>query len=180
LDVLAGSAEDTKEGLEMEESIVFNGIDFEDAELEALIDYLEEWGEERGMKFMLVGTVGFGRPCVGYVSKYQADQFVSYNPVHLKTYEHIESVYDERLVPPEGVKDAYHKGTYLCVLRHEEEDEKDGTAELAGFKEAVRQLKEWTDHLDSFGEAKIVAYDTGSEGMQEIFIPRTGFALALV
>jgi hypothetical protein len=164
LDVLAGSAEDTKEGLEMEESIVFNGIDFEDAELEALIDYLEEWGEERGMKFMLV----------------QADQFVSYNPVHLKTYEHIESVYDERLVPPEGVKDAYHKGTYLCVLRHEEEDEKDGTAELAGFKEAVRQLKEWTDHLDSFGEAKIVAYDTGSEGMQEIFIPRTGFALALV
>jgi hypothetical protein len=76
------------------------------------------------------------------------------------------------------VTDAYHKHNCLCVLRHDADG--DGEEVVAGFKTALRQMKAWTDHLDSLGRVEAVRYKTGYTGTQAMFTGEYGYALKIV
>lgn len=154
-------------------------IEFDDPEREALIDYLEQWGKKRGLEFKLVAEVGNSRACVGFLDKrVPHSNFVDYNPLDMDTYDAIDGLYDERLRPPDEVKDAYHKFDCLCVLRHDA----DGTGEevLIGFNVALKQMKAWIDHLDTFGRVVSQRYETGAMGAQALFTGEYGYALKIV
>ena len=154
-------------------------IEFEDPELEEVINHLEKWGEEHGLIFKLVAQIGFGRDCVTFAPKDHPDGCVAYNPLNYKTLEYISDVYDDRLQAlPAGVSDAYHKDNYLCVLRYDGEG--NGEVEIEGFKKALEQLKIWTDYLDSLGRVEVVPYTTGLRGFEAIFVGETGYTLKLV
>lgn len=152
-----------------------HAIEFEDVELQELIDSLEKWGEQYGIRLKLLGAVGLDRKCTGFVDK--AGNYVYYNPMNLETFEYYELFYDERLRPPDGVGDAYQEWDTMCILRP---DTDDGEGEIAGIKEALRQLKIWTDHLDALGELEVKPYDTGLRGMKALFMGETGYAIKLV
>jgi hypothetical protein len=152
--------------------------EFEDPELEALVDYLEDWGKERGLIFNLVARIGVGRDCVSFSERSEPHNAIAYNPIDYQSFEYVPEVYSERLMPPADVEDAYHKDNYFCVLRYHGEG--NGEVEIEGFKKALKQMKAWTDYLDGLGQVKAVRYRTGAVGPQAMFTGEYGYALKIV
>ena len=109
------------------------------------------------------GEVGFGRPCVGFISK--GGNYLDYNPYSHPDYEPIWER-DERLEPPKDVTDAYHKHDCFAVLVHNENHE-----------DALRQLLLWVKHLEKQGELEVVEHNTGAEGVQAILSGVIGYSL---
>jgi hypothetical protein len=109
------------------------------------------------------GECGFGRPCVGFLSK-GGINYVDYNPSSYDGYKDIWE-YDDRLCAPEGVK-AYHKHYCMAVLVTDD-----------NYEEGLNQLLKWVEHLESQGEVEVVEYATGAVGVQAIISGITGYAI---
>ncbi len=97
------------------------------------------------------GTCGFGRPCVGFEL---SDCYIDFNPndcedkipKNKKTREgYIKEFYCEDFFAPKGVE-AYHKHDCLAVLFYEE----------SGREEALRQLLQWIENIESKHKVEIV------------------------
>lgn len=102
------------------------------------------------------GEVGFCRPCVGFA---HGDSFVAHNPFDYETLEPIPDFEDDRLNPPDGVGDAYHKHDCLCVLVEDD-----------NYDAAMGQLLTWVRHLESIGELEVAHYKTGATGAQLLMV----------
>lgn len=111
------------------------------------------------------GEVGFGRECVGLLSK--RGGYLDYNPFSLaEPFASIDGLQDHRLRAPLTVKDAYHKHECFAILVEGED-----------YGEAIRQLAIWVEYLESLGELEIVSYETGATGMQVMMSGLVGYAL---
>ena len=122
------------------------------------------------------GEVGFGRLCVGFLTK--AGSYLDLNPNRFTNDDkYCEEVWprDERLQAPDGVR-AYHKHECLCVLVYPDITEGPPPYRMM-TEEALRQLAQWIDHLDSQGDLVVVEYETGAEGMQALMTGVLGYAL---
>lgn len=111
------------------------------------------------------GEVGFGRECVGLLSK--RGGYLDYNPFSLaEPFASIDGLQDHRFRPPRGVKDAYHKHECFAVLVEED-----------NYGGAIQQLAIWIKHLESLGDLEVVSYETGATGMQVMMSGLVGYAL---
>lgn len=111
------------------------------------------------------GEVGFGRECVGLLSK--RGGYLDYNPFSLEepNFAPISGLQNKRMRAPVGV-DAYHKH-YCFVVMATNED----------YGGAIEQLAIWVEHLESLGELEVVQYETGATGMQVMMSGLIGYAL---
>jgi len=133
-----------------------------------LEEKLINFANKHKVKLEKKGEVGFGRPCVGFISK---GNYIAYNPVSIKNGKLIELVdkngdalYDDRHYDLRPV-DSYHKGDYVAVL-----------VRFENYDKALIQLAQWVDNLEK-EEVKIVEYDTLAEGLQADIIGKEGKAL---
>lgn len=108
------------------------------------------------------GEVGFGRPCVGFISK--GGDYVDYNPYRYNPTEEVWP-HDDRLRAPPDVE-AYNKHQCFAVLIYDAEHD-----------QAIRELHYWIEKLNSIGETIVVPYETGAEGLQAVMSGMTGYAL---
>lgn len=120
-----------------------------------------EFASKHQLIFSDNGEVGFGRPCVGFL---HGDNYVEHNPRDLEKYKVIPHLECEKCYAPDGV-DAYHKHNCLAVLGHGEE--------------AIKQLAEWVQHLESQGEVSVETYQTGATGIQAVFSGFTAKAIMI-
>lgn len=129
---------------------------------------LREKLEKFALKHKLIleekGEVGFGRPCVGFLT---GDSYVYYNPISEGDYMPIKELYDARhynIVPD----DAYHKTDCMAVLVHED-----------NYNEGLKQLGEWIDKLEKIG-VEVVGFDPKPDSLlQAMLTGITGKALKL-
>jgi len=128
--------------------------------IEQCIANIQEFANKNKVVFDSEGECGFGRECVGLRS---GDNWLSYNPLNMETYDPIEKYYDDRHyeLSPEN---AYHKGDYLCVLGRG-----DG---------AIRELSEWVDELKHL-DASVVPFETGATGFQALISGTIGYTVIL-
>lgn len=121
----------------------------------SVVERLTRFAKEHGIVLITAGSVGFGRPCVGFM---RGTGYVDHNPWRRGTYEQIPEMADDRLYPPrELVKDAYHKHDCLCVLARETEG-----SETPLYDEALRQLSVWVEYLERTGPVEVVPYDNNA------------------
>ena len=113
------------------------------------------------------GECGFGRPCVGLISK--RGSYLDYNPFSLSeddNFAPIAGFQDARLRSPRGVNE-YHKHECYAVVVEDNDYEK-----------AIEQLAEWVDHLELLDvEVEVAEYETGATGLQVAMSGLTGYAL---
>ena len=95
------------------------------------------------------GEVGFGRECVGFISR--SGGFLDHNPRRAPNYEAIEEAACELAHPGEGIFDAYHKHECMAIL-----------GRGAG---AVSQLALWVRQLEAAGTVSVIQYETGQTGI---------------
>ena len=126
---------------------------------------IQEFANKYKLIFEDDGEVGFGRPCVGLISK--AGAYLDYNAYEFKR-GHIFP-YDFRLEPPIEVSDAYHKHDCLCVLVHD-----------GDYGKATRQLELWIEHLESQGELEVKSYTMNHDGMMRVIHGLVGYSLVYV
>lgn len=124
---------------------------------------LLEFANKHSLILEKEGECGFGRPCVGFLTK--GSNYLDHNPTNYKDYSYINGEYDERLDAPSGVE-AYHKHDCMAVLVHDDE-----------YEEGLAQLLKWVKHLESQGELEVVEYKNGAEGMQIVVSGATGYAI---
>ena len=120
---------------------------------------LQRFATDHRLLLVYEGTIGFGRPCVGFMSRYGT--YVEHNPLYsggLNRWQPVPELADERLHPPARVVDAYHKHDCLAVLVHG-----------GDYVEALTQLNLWVQHLESLGKIEIEVYETQAEGLQVLF-----------
>lgn len=111
------------------------------------------------------GEVGFGRECVGLLSK--RGGYLDYNPFSLaEPFAPIDGFEDHRLRAPLTVRDAYHKHECFVILVEDD-----------NYGEAIRQLAIWVEYLESLGDLEVVQYETGATGMQVMMSGLIGYAL---
>ena len=115
------------------------------------------------------GEVGFGRPCVGFL---RGNGYVSHNPYHyLPTgelnppLEPLAELADDRLYPPTGCENAYHKHDCLAILVEDEH-----------YDVALWNLYRWVEHLNQLG-VEVVQYQTGATGIQAMLTGVFGWAV---
>lgn len=112
------------------------------------------------------GEVGFGRECVGLLSK--RGGYLDFNPFSLSeddNFAPIAGLQDKRMYAPVGI-DAYHKHECFAVMVTNED-----------YGEAIRQLAAWVEYLESLGDLQVVDYETGATGMQVMMSGLVGYAL---
>ncbi len=126
-------------------------------------EQLTAFANRHGIVFSHKGTAGFGRECVGFTL---VDAWVAHNPMSMADFTAIPNFADERLYPPGGVKDAYHKHDCLCVL-----------AVDGNYDAASEQLLLWVTHLESLGELETARYKTGATGIQAVVSGVTAIAI---
>ena len=107
------------------------------------------------------GEVGFGRSCVGFVTR--AGGYVSYNPRNAKEYELIEELVCPEAEPPEDAPDAYHKHDCMAILGR-------GAS-------AIGQLAAWVRSLERAGKVAVVQFETEAEGLQLLTSGFYGYAV---
>lgn len=95
------------------------------------------------------GECGFGRECVGLLSK--SGNWLDYNPRNNTTFEPIDGCQSEDVYPPSDVE-AYHKHSCMAVLGR--------------GNEAIIGLAKWVQKLNSIGNVRIIEFETGATGMQ--------------
>lgn len=101
--------------------------------------------------FEEAGEIGFGRKCVGFISKYGS--FVAYNPT--LSPDHIATAYiGDRYDEPGGIN-AYYKGDYIAVL----------VDDSTGWDQALVDLAIWVEDLRS-KNARVVDFLTMATGLQ--------------
>lgn len=122
------------------------------------------FARDHHLKFVEIGEVGFGRPCVGFT---KGAGYVALNPHSSANYEDLWSI-DERLSAPRGVS-AYHKYDCLAML-----------VDGADYDAGVRGLYTWIRTLEAIGELETVAFETGATGLQAMFSGVVGVALRFV
>ena len=111
------------------------------------------------------GEVGFGRECVGLLSK--RGGYLDYNPFSLaEPFASIDGLQDHRIRPPRGVIDAYYKHECFAILVEDD-----------NYRVAIQQLAVWIKHLESLGELEVVQYETGATGIQVMMSGLIGYAL---
>jgi len=142
-----------------------------------ILENLKRFADEHNLKLVTKGEVGFGRPCVGFLDK-RGDHYLEYNPVsysnclinglNIANIAFVEDLYDTDLYAPEGV-DSYHKHNCFVVLVQDND-----------YKEALRQLNKWIEHIESIGKVEVVSYKTGATGLQAMVSGTTGYALRFV
>lgn len=132
---------------------------------EKTIERLEQFAAKYRLILETKGEVGFGRPCVGFLSK--GGDYVDYNP--RKSGGNYDNIwpYDARLCAPRGVE-AFHKHSCLCVLAPGED-----------YDKALEELAVWCDHLEAQGTLRVESFDTGATGMQVLFSGAQGYAIRL-
>jgi len=113
------------------------------------------------------GECGFGRPCVGLLSR--SGNYLDYNPMKDNgEFEHIWPD-DERLCPPhELVPNAYHKHDCMAVLTPSED-----------YDTALVELNEWIKYLESKGKVSVHSYPTGATGLQAVISGFIGYAVRI-
>ena len=113
------------------------------------IKNITNFAKKYDLQFVLNGTVGFGRECIGLLYGYN---YVSYNPTmdcYDKDgnwyYKNDPEFYDERLykIRPEN---AYHKSPCLAVLGCDEDK--------------IRQLSDWVTALEELGIEMVTITET--------------------
>lgn len=124
---------------------------------------LQRFANEHRVIFQDKGKVGFGRPCVGFIS--QGGNYVDYEPISYADYEPILG-FDNSPRPSDNITDAYHKHNCLAVLVRDE-----------NYDEALRQLNEWVIEMEAKGPVEIAEYETGAVGMQAMFSGVIGYAI---
>lgn len=134
---------------------------------EIIINHLLEFAKSNSLILEQKGEVGFGRACVGFISK--LGNYVDINPTSHQDYEYVFN-YDERLYAPDDVQ-AYHKHDCFCVLAHGE-DEPD-------YYTALNQLYDWLVSLQSKGKLFVESYATGASGLQAMISGTVGYALRM-
>jgi hypothetical protein len=95
------------------------------------------------------GEVGFGRPCVGFLT---GDSYLDYPPV----YSHgdaFKEIYPDCDFPT--VDNSYHKHNCLAVLVRGDD-----------YAKGLDELAEWVDKIEAKGEVEVVDYATGASGIQ--------------
>ena len=100
------------------------------------------------------GEVGFGRLCVGFTKRECYVDYVRRDQSHGAIWN------DERLRPPEGVVDAYHKHECMAVLSRSEDR-----------SEALRQLIIWVKHYNELG---VVVTEYSNENLDVLSIMMKG------
>ncbi len=128
---------------------------------------LEEFTTKHKLIFQDRGECGFGRECVGLISP--NGNYLDYNPLRFGGelgIEDIPELKDDRLRPPRGVEDAYHKHECFAVLAKDE-----------NYDEAIRQLAVWVRAVMEIGELEVVEYETGATGLQVVMSGAVGYAL---
>jgi hypothetical protein len=129
-----------------------------DENMQKHIGNIQGFADEHQILFEKFGEIGFGRPCVGLL---KGQNYIAYNPISLKNYRPIGTLYDDRLADI-APGDAYHKSNYVVVLGH--------------GNNAIRQLSEWVDKLREL-DVKLVEYETGATSeIQFLFMGVTGLA----
>lgn len=118
--------------------------------IDKAVERCQNFATKHKLIFEDTGTVGFDRPCVGFI---RGSGYIDYNPLQYPDFSNVWP-HDHRLGPPAGVEDAYHKHDCLAVLVHEE-----------NYGVAIDQLAAWVDHLESQGEVEVVEYATGATGV---------------
>jgi hypothetical protein len=98
------------------------------------------------------GECGFGRKCVGFISR--NGNWLDHNPTN-KNFEYIEETKCEHTWPPEGI-DAYHKHDCMAVLGRDEE--------------AIIGLAKWVLKLEKIGNVRIVEFQTGAKDSIELIL----------
>lgn len=88
---------------------------------------LEAFAKLLGVEYDPRGTIGIGRPCVGFK---WGGSYVGYDGV-------------DGAYPGDAVPDAYHKGDYLAVCAEDDND--------AGYLKAAVQLARWVEALKRAG-----------------------------
>lgn len=102
-------------------------------------DIIQAFANKHKLIFEDEGECGFGRECVGLTN---GSNWVDYNPIsEALGYDYIPEFYDERLEPPEGVTDAYHKHKCMAVLGRGER--------------AIHQLALWCQRYDELGVERV-------------------------
>ena len=112
-----------------------------------------------------IGEVGFGRPCVGFLTEH--GNYVDYNPPTGENYDYPFGQ-DHRLDAPNDVVDAYHKHDCLCVLVRNDD-----------LNEAARQLLLWVRAIESHGSPTVQSFPTGKVGIQAMFSGTTSYAITV-
>lgn len=114
------------------------------------IEICNQFAIKHKVIFIEKGTVGFGRPCVGFV---RGNNYLEYNPCDESTHEPLWPE-NQALLPPDTTPNAYHKHDCIAVLV--EDDNYDaGKIELA----------EWARHIEAQGEVEIVSIDGGKSAI---------------
>lgn len=106
-----------------------------------------KFAERNNLTFSENGSVGFMRPCVGFM---RGNRYIDYNPYDwqgddIKRIPETESPLSNP--PSKLVPDAYHKHDCMAVLVQEDD-----------VRGAVVQLAEWVRHLERGGDVKIVPF----------------------
>lgn len=141
--------------------------DITELSIEEIIFDIKQFAVDHNLIFETQGEVGFGRACVGLISR--GGSYLDYNPIDYIKGEFVEYFpRDNRLSPPPNlVPDAYHKHDCLAVLVHGDDYEK-----------AIRQLYSWILYLRSQGEVEIREYEKQHDNMYSLFLHGpTGYAL---
>lgn len=118
---------------------------------EADRDTCQRFAAEHKLIFEDDGEVGFGRPCVGFMTRHSS--YLDYSPRDCHgpdpTFEVFADCECPEAEPPDSVPDAYHKHDCMAVL---------GTGD-----DAVAQLATWVRHLEAQGTVFVKEFRTGAE-----------------
>src|SRR3990167_249083 len=131
-------------------------------EIEEAKDICERFALEHKVVFETSGECGFGRECVGFISKF--GNYLDYNPHQSGDYEPITELQCPAVEPPHDLTpDAYHKHDCMAVLGRGDR--------------AIIQLAHWVKKINAVGNVRVVEYETGATGLQATFSGRVGYAV---
>jgi hypothetical protein len=122
----------------------------------------EEFAAKHKVIFEDEGECGFGRECVGFLARNGC--YLDYNPTSYEDYNYIPECFcDEAVEPPSETPDAYHKHPCMAVLGRGDE--------------AIIQLAQWVNSLNTAGNVRVVEYQNGATGVQAIISGTTSYAV---
>lgn len=131
----------------------------------ATMEKLNRFAERHGIALLTEVNTGL-RACVGFAKTSTDKAFIAHNPMNMTTFDTIAGFKDDRLHAPGGAN-SYDELPSLVVLVTEDTDK----------AEALSQLAEWVDHLESQGELEVVEYSTGANPIQAMLSGSRGWAI---
>lgn len=121
-----------------------------------MIIELEKFAKKHGIFLVRKGEVGFGRPCVGFISSDES-AYVDYNAC---VYPDFNPAFpnDDQYSPPREVEDAYHKHDCLAVLVYGDD-----------YNKALHQLLIWVRDIEN-RNGYVVKYRNYATGFKQLLV----------